>query len=126
MGSEMCIRDSHYHFNSYHQPVANYFNEYSRMTSIQPNYVPAPCDIWRPQTTTSMPTPSPLSSAEDEVSRVISNQNPPEMGCERGFSISTRSRLLAVYSILWHFQNNPSFGYPDPSLVSGVVVGSSN
>ena len=36
--------------------------------------------------------------------------------------ISTRSRLLAVYSILWHFQNNPSFGYPDLSLVSGVVV----
>ena len=37
------------------------------MTSIQPNYVPTPCDIWRPQTITSMPTPSPLSSAEDEV-----------------------------------------------------------
>ena len=30
--------------------------------------------------------------------------------------------ILAVYSILWHFQNNLSFGYPDPSLVSGVVV----
>ena len=35
------------------------------MASSTPNY--AQCDIWRPHTA-SMATPSPLSSAEDEVS----------------------------------------------------------
>ena len=63
---------------SYHQQIPNYFNEYTRMASPQPNYVP--CDIWRPHTA-SVATPSPLSSTEDEVSRnkLLTQTNIPEI-----------------------------------------------